>query len=76
MAEAWLPTLITATPEAGYELAIHLSRLAVKFTQPSAEVRERLHQGYSENFDSLIAVSNVVAINFQTVAKANNYWLE
>jgi len=29
---------------------------------------------YSNNADSLIAASQVVAINFQTVAAANNYW--
>jgi hypothetical protein len=74
MADAWLPTLITETPEKGYELALHLSRLAVKFTQPSAEIREQLRKGYAENFNSLIEVSQAVAMNFQTVAAANNYW--
>jgi hypothetical protein len=74
MSEPWLPTLLTADPEEGFQLAIKLSRFAVKFTQPSAEVRERLRPEYSENPDSLIAASQVVAINFQTVAQANNYW--
>lgn len=74
MTDAWLPTLQTATPQEGYELAIKLSRLAVKFTQPSAEVRDRLRPEYGEDADALIAVSQVVAINFQTVAAANGYW--
>jgi Hexameric tyrosine-coordinated heme protein (HTHP) len=74
MADAWLPTLITETPQTGYELALHLARLAVKFTQPSAEVREKLREGYANDFNSLIEVSEVVAINFQTVAAANHYW--
>ncbi len=72
--EPWLPTLITDTPEAGYELALHLSRLAVKFTQPDAEIRKKLRPVYSESADSLTMVSQVVALNFQTVAAANHYW--
>lgn len=72
--DTWLTSLITETPQQGYELAIKLSRMGVKYTQPSAEVRERLRPVYAENADSLIASSQVVAINFQTVAAANNYW--
>ena len=70
----WLPTLITKTPEEGYELAVKLSRIAVKLTQPDAEMREKLRPAYAENADSLIAVSDVVAHHFATVAAANNYW--
>lgn len=74
MTESYLPTLITPDPEAGFQLALKLSRLGVKFTQPSAEVRERLRPDYAENADSLTMASQVVATNFQTVAAANNYW--
>ncbi|HZW97819.1 MAG TPA: hexameric tyrosine-coordinated heme protein, partial [Bacillota bacterium] len=75
--DTWLTTLKTATPqEEGFELAMMLSRKAVAYTQPSAEIRAKLRQGYSENADSLTAASQVVAINFQTVAAANNYWTE
>ena len=31
---------------------------------------------YSENFDALIASSQVVATHFATVSAANNYWKE
>ena len=72
--EQWLPTLRTATPEDGYAPAVKLSRVAVKLTQPDAEIRERLRPGYGESADALIAVSAVVATNFATVAAANNYW--
>lgn len=71
---SWLPSLITETPEAGYELAVKLSRVAVKLTQPDAETRERLRPDYAEDADSLIAVSQVVATHFATVAAANGYW--
>ncbi len=74
MAETWLPTLQTETPEDGFNLAVKMSRIGVKVTQPSAEVRDRLRPEYAENADSLTAASQVIAINFQTVAAANNYW--
>ena len=72
--ETWLPSLITDTPEEGYHLAITLARKAVGMIQPDPEVKKRLRPVYSENADSLTAASQVVAIHFQTVAAANNYW--
>ena len=72
--DQWLKTLKTATPQEGFELAITLSRNGVAYTQQSAEVREKLRPFYAEYADSLIAGSQVVASNFQTVAAANNYW--
>lgn len=74
MSDSWLPTLLTPTPEEGYALAVKLSRTAVKLTQPSAEVRERVRAAYADDFDALIAISHVVATKFQTVAAANGYW--
>lgn len=74
MSDIWLTTLKTATSQEGYELAIKLSRMGVKYTQPSAEMREKLRDSYANNADSLTAASQVVAINFQTVSAANNYW--
>ena len=76
MPDLWLTTLKTATPQEGYELAIKLSRMGIKYTQPSDEVRQKLRDDYANNADSLTAVSQVVATNFQTVAAANNYWNE
>lgn len=74
MSERYLPTLITETPEEGFQLALKLSRLGVKFTQPDAAVRDKLRPAYAEDADSLIASSHVVAVNFQTVSQANNFW--
>lgn len=70
----WLTSLKTDTPQEGFELALTLARKGVAYTQPSAEVRERLRPEYAENADSLTAASHVVAIHFQTVATANDYW--
>lgn len=70
----WLPTLKTATPQEGYDLAVKMARVAVKLTQPDAEVRDRLRPDYAEDAGALIAVSQVVATHFATVAAANDYW--
>ena len=74
MTETWLPSLQTPTPEEGYALAIKLSRMAVKMTQPDDAIRQELRAIYERNAAMLVATSAVVATNFQTVAAANNYW--
>lgn len=74
MTDTWLPTLITATPQEGFELAITLSRRGVKYTQPDMDVLKKLRPKYAESADGLTAASQVIAMNFQTVAAANNYW--
>ncbi|MCC6194333.1 MAG: hexameric tyrosine-coordinated heme protein [Burkholderiales bacterium] len=74
MADPWLTTLITRTPQEGFELAITLSRRGVKYTQPDTDVLKSLRQEYANSADALTAASQVVAINFQTVAAANDYW--
>ena len=73
---SWLPTLKTQTPEEGFDLAVKLSRMGVKTTQPDDDVRSRLRSDYANNADSLTMASQVVAINFQTIAQANNYWCD
>ncbi len=74
MTDIWLTTLITDTPQAGFELAITLSRRGVKYTQPDADVLHKLRPEYAEDPKALTAASQVVAINFQTIAAANDYW--
>ena len=74
MADAWLTTLITATPQEGIELAVTLSRRGVKYTQPDVGVLKELRADYAHSADSLTAASQVIAINFQTIAAANGYW--
>jgi hypothetical protein len=70
----WLSTLKTATPQEGYDLAVKMARVAVKMTQPDADVRDKLRPIYAEDADALIASSQVVATHFATVAAANDYW--
>jgi hypothetical protein len=72
--EMWLPTLKAASPQEGFELAVKLSRVAVKLMQPSDAVRTATRKDYETDSAQLIAASHVVAANFQTVAAANAYW--
>jgi len=74
VSEQAVPTLVTKTPDEGLALAIKLSRLAVKAVQPDAEIRKKLRPTYEEDAAQLIAIAQVVAANFQTVAAANKYW--
>lgn len=72
--DVWLPNLITDTPQEGFELAIKLSRMGVKSTQSSKEVLFREREKYSQDGEALIHASEVIAVHFQTVAAANDYW--
>ncbi len=67
-------SLITATPEEGRALAMNIARHTVHNIQPDLDVLKGGRPNYSANPDSLIAASQVVAIEFQTIAAANNYW--
>jgi hypothetical protein len=69
-------SLRTATPEEGFALALRLSRMGVTSTQPDREVLHALRPDYAHNAEALIAASHVVAVHFQTIAAANNYWRE
>lgn len=74
MSDPWLPTLTTASPQAGFELAVKLSRIGVKLTQPSDQVRSHLRAAYEQDSSQLISASHVIAVHFQTIAAANNWW--
>lgn len=72
--EEWIKSLKTDTPQEGFELAITLAQKGVEYTQPNEAIRKRIRPVYSKNAGNLIAASQVVAIHYQTVAAANNYW--
>jgi Hexameric tyrosine-coordinated heme protein (HTHP) len=74
MSDPWLTSLLTDTPQAGFDLAVKMSRVGVKVTQPSDDIRKELRAAYDHDTKQLIATSQVIAINFQTVAAANSYW--
>ncbi|MEG3858810.1 hexameric tyrosine-coordinated heme protein [Microcoleus sp. herbarium12] len=67
-------SLLTETPEEGRQLAVKMARLIIKMTQPDEQKRNQLREVYGNDAMMLIAVGHVVAIEFATVAAANNYW--
>lgn len=69
-------SLITDTPEEGFQVAVQLARKGVTTTQPDKDVLFMLRDVYSKDPDALIASSQVIAIHYRTVAAANNYWRE
>lgn len=68
--------LITETPAKGFDLAVQLARRAVVATQPDKNVLFDERPEYSRDAEDLIAASHVVAVHFQTIAAANDYWRE
>lgn len=67
-------TLITATPEEGRALALRMSRHMIHNIQPDLDVLKSGRPEYAMKAEGLIAAAQVVAIEFQTIAAANNYW--
>ncbi|ORX03641.1 hexameric tyrosine-coordinated heme protein [Mycolicibacillus trivialis] len=67
-------TLITATPEEGRALAFQIARRSIKNIQPDVAVLKGARPAYADDADSLIAAAHVVAVEFQTIASANDYW--
>jgi len=72
--ENYLPSLITVTPMEGRELAIKLARKSIAAIQTDPEVRKKLRADYANDTKQLIASAEVIALEFQTIAAANNYW--
>lgn len=67
-------TLITDTPEAGRALALEIAQHSIHNIQPDLDVLKGGRPNYSTSPDSLIAAAQVIALEFQTIAAANNYW--
>jgi hypothetical protein len=67
-------TLITPTPEEGRALAIMLARHSIHAMQKELEVLKAGRVQYAHDPFGLIAASHVIAVEFATIAAANNYW--
>jgi len=72
--ESWLPTLNTNTPQEGFELAVKLSRLAVMVAQSCDDNRQGGRPLQPDDASQLIGAAHVIALNFQTIAAANDWW--
>ncbi len=51
-----------------------MARHMIHNIQPDLDVLKTGRPSYATNSDSLIAASQVMAIEFQTITAANNYW--
>jgi hypothetical protein len=69
-------TLITRTPEEGRALAMAIARHTIHNIQPDLDVLKAGRAVYAIDPDSLTAAAQVVALEFQTIAAANDYWRE
>jgi len=67
-------TLITKTPEDGRALATMLARNSIHAMQGELETLKTGRAQYAHDPYGLIAASHVIAVEFGTVAAANNYW--
>lgn len=70
----YLKSLQCDSPAEGRELAFTLARKSIAAIQTDSEIRKKLRHKYATDTAQLIASSQVVAIEFQTIAMANNYW--
>jgi hypothetical protein len=67
-------TLMTKTPEEGRALAVMLARNSIHAMQGQLETLKTGRAQYANDAAGLIAASHVIAVEFGTIAAANNYW--
>jgi len=72
----YVPTLITDTPYEGRQLAIKIVRKTIGTIQTDAAAKHRVRAKYAEDPALLIDAAELVAIEFKTIAIANDYWRE
>lgn len=72
--EKYLESLLTTSPQEGRKLAIKLARKSIAAIQTDSETRKVLRANYAQDTEQLIAPAQVIAVEFQTIAMANNYW--
>jgi hypothetical protein len=72
--KSWRPTLSTNTAQGGFELAVKLSRLAVMVSQSSDDSHQGARPMQPDDASQLVGAAHVIALNFQTIAAANDWW--
>lgn len=72
--EDYVPSLITETPLQGRQLAITLVRKTIGNIQRDAGAKQRVREKYEEDPMMLMRATELVAIEFRTIAEANDYW--
>lgn len=72
----YMPSLITATPYEGRQLAIKIVRKTIGTIQTDTAAKHRVRAKYAEDPALLINAAELVAFEFRTIAIANDYWRE
>lgn len=70
----YMPTLITATPLEGRQLAIVMVRKTIGTIQRDGDAKHRVRKVYAEDPMMLMQAAELVAMEFKVIAEANNYW--
>lgn len=72
--EDYMPSLITKTPLEGRMLAITIVRKTIGAIQRDPEIKMAVRKKYEDDPQLLMYAAELVAIEFKTIAIANNYW--
>ena len=67
-------SLICATPEEGRQLALDMALQTAFAIQPEKQAQDIIRGAYANEAVGVIEASHVVALEFATIAAANNYW--
>lgn len=67
-------SLLTRTAAEGRHLAIQLARASIHEMQSDAEIKKEIRKSYARSGTDLISAGRTIAIEFQTIAAANDYW--
>lgn len=67
-------TLITDTPEEGRALALAIARHTIHNLQPDVDALVAGRRHYANDPQALMRAGHVVAVEFATIAAANQYW--
>lgn len=70
----YMPSLITATPLEGRTLAIKIVRKTIGTIQTDSEAKHRVRKIYAEDPMMLMRAAELVSLEFDIIARANNYW--
>ncbi|MDD2557153.1 MAG: hexameric tyrosine-coordinated heme protein [Desulfuromonadaceae bacterium] len=72
--EDYMPSLITKTPLEGRMLAIKMIRKTIGAIQQDPDIKQAVRKKYEDDPQLLMYAVELVAIEFKTIAIANNYW--
>ena len=70
----YMPSLVTETPLEGRMLAVTIVRKTIGTIQRSPGIKAAVRAEYQDDPGMLMRAAELVAIEFKTIAIANNYW--